>query len=140
MKKLLLILAASLVIPAVSGSAYAKDKPTKIPKLTELNVKGLDHFTKKLPKGSGTITSLNFQSNNAAKVSAKAAAKAQDFKCALIYSDKWDGSDNYGAYTFSSNNIDKFELKYQNASAYANARRFFHPRQFHFTYYTREDL
>jgi Tfp pilus assembly major pilin PilA len=139
MKKLLLILAASLVIPAVFGSAYAKDKPTKIPKLTELNVKGLDHFTKKLPKGSGTITSLNFQSNNAAKVSAKATAKAQDFKCALIYSDKWDGSDNYGAYTFSSDNIDKFELKYQNASAYANAGGFFTPDKFYFTYYTRED-
>jgi hypothetical protein len=142
MKKLLLILAASLAVPMTSSSLYAREKAPNVPKLSELNLKGLDHFANR-PKLSGErITTLDMQpsaNSDLAAAKAKASEKAQEFKCGLLYSDKWDGADNYGAYTFTTADINSFERKYLNSEALPNAGGFFTENKYYFTYYTKED-
>jgi hypothetical protein len=138
MKKLSLILAASLLVPVFSSSAYASaDKPHN-QKFKEVNMKGLERFTKTLPKPTG---SLNFPSSNIAKVAKTDAAttKVQDFKCGLLSSNAWSSSDQYGAYSFSTADINKFTALYVNTECQPNAGGFFTDDKYYFTYYTKED-
>ncbi len=137
MKKLLLILSASLLLPVTASSVYAGDKP-KAQKIDQVGLKGLDRFTKPMPKPTGNL-SFGSSINVAKAAKADAVAKSQEFKCGLLSSDKWDGEELYGAYAFSTADINKFETLYVNSELQPNAGGFFTEDKYYFTYYTTED-
>lgn len=137
MKKLLLLLAAAtLSVPSFAASPQlAKKAPTKVPKLSEfkLDEKTLERW--KAPTQRQSVAPAESPLLKLPKASAEAAAKAQAFKCALIGSDKWGTSTPYGAYSFTTDDINTFTLLYRNAAAPANAGGFFTDTRFVYTDY-----
>jgi hypothetical protein len=145
MRNVFISLAVSLaVLSGASASAQVAVNKKPPMKLSEVpNKVALANWVKARPvdkaKQLKTVHGLN---SIAASVAAKADAttKVQKFKCALLYSDSWDeDSYQYGAYSFSLDNVDSFTKLYTNTSAPANGGGFFTDDKFYFTSYSVDD-
>jgi hypothetical protein len=146
MKKLLLLLAASLITPATVSTVSANDKPTKVPKFTEVpNKKALQRWLAKTPsRASMNVDALRQAAADPLKklqmASANATVKAQDFKCALLNRSTWDEDyPPYGAYSFSTADLSSFSRLYVNMDAPANAGGFFTEDKYYFTSYVTDE-
>lgn len=147
MKKLLLLLASAvLVVPMTTLSLDAQNRPTKVPKLSEVpNKKALARWNARTPQRSTMQVDLLKQVaanpfGRLQKASANDAIKAQDFKCALLNRSTWDEDyPPYGAYAFSTTDLSEFSRLYMNMDAPANAGGFFTEDKYYFTSYVSDE-